>query len=158
MHMIYLGADHAGYKLKEHIKQYLEKRSISYADLGATELNLGDDYTDFAVVVARKIASEPKARGILFCGTGNGMAIAANKIKGVRAAVGWDAYSSEKAVEDDSAHIIALPARDISKRTARKAIKAFLDARVSRATRHVRRVNKIQKLEQKYGRNIASDS
>jgi len=145
--MIYLGADHAGYKLKEKIKQYLEKHSISYADLGAQDFDENDDYVDYAVMVAKKVSKDANARGILVCGAGNGMAIAANKIKGVRAAVSWDAYSTQKAVEDDHANIISLPARGISRRRALKAVKTYLAAKPSNASRHVRRVKKIQQLE-----------
>jgi ribose 5-phosphate isomerase B len=145
--MIYLGADHAGYKLKEKIKLYFEKHSISYADLGAEDLDADDDYTDYAVMVAKKISQDPKARGVLVCGTGNGMAIAANKIKGVRACLAWNTNTAQKAVEDDHANIIALPARDISRRKALKVIQAYLDAKPSKASRHVRRVNKIKHLE-----------
>ncbi|MAG28559.1 ribose-5-phosphate isomerase [bacterium] len=145
--MIYLGADHAGFKLKEKIKQYFEKHSISYADLGAQDFDKDDDYTDYAVMVAKKVSLEPKARGILICGTGNGMAMAANKIKSVRAALAWDVYSAEKATEDDHANIITLPARDISHRRAIKVIKAYLDAKPSKASSHIRRINKIKKLE-----------
>ena len=78
--MIYLGADHNGFKYKEKIKQYLEKRSLGYIDLGAGELAPQDDYPDYAFLVAKKTAADLTGRGILLCGSGNGMAIAANKI------------------------------------------------------------------------------
>jgi len=145
--MIYLGADHAGFNLKEKIKAYLEKHHISYIDLGATEYDKDDDYPDFAVLVAKSVAKNSRDRGILVCGSGNGMAIAANKIKGARAAVAWDSYSAKKAVQDDYANILALPAWDITEQLALRAVKEYLSAKFSTAARHKRRVNKIKKLE-----------
>ncbi|MBI1961569.1 MAG: RpiB/LacA/LacB family sugar-phosphate isomerase [Parcubacteria group bacterium] len=145
--MIYLGADHAGFHLKEELKSYFAKQGISFADLGADRYDRGDDYPEYAVLVAQKVATSTAARGILLCGTGNGMAIAANKIKGVRAAVAWDAYSAKKAAEDDAANILALPARDITEQLAIAAVRAYLSEKPSAAARHKRRVNKIRKLE-----------
>ncbi len=145
--MIYLGADHAGFSLKEKIKAHLEKAAARYADLGAFAYDKDDDYPDKASEVAKKVAKDPKARGILVCGTGNGMAIAANKTKGVRAAVAWDSYSAKKAVQDDAANILALPARDITEQLALAAVTAYLSEKPSPAARHKRRVNKIRKLE-----------
>ena len=84
--MIYLGADHAGWQLKEEIKKYLEELGQPYEDLGNKELEPKDDYPDFALAVARKVV-EVKGKGILFCATGVGMCLAANKVGGIRAAV-----------------------------------------------------------------------
>ncbi|MBI1961361.1 MAG: RpiB/LacA/LacB family sugar-phosphate isomerase [Parcubacteria group bacterium] len=145
--MIYLGADHAGFSLKEKIKAHLEKARVRYADLGAFAYDNDDDYPEYAVLVAKKVAKDPKARGILVCGTGNGMAIAANKTKGVRAAVAWDSYSAKKAVQDDAANILALPARDITEQSALAVVTAYLSEKPSAAARHTRRVHKIRKLE-----------
>jgi len=145
--MIYLGADHAGFNLKESIKAYMQKQKLRSVDLGAHEYYKDDDYPEYAEMVAKKVAKSPKARGILLCGTGNGMAIAANKIKGIRAAVAWDSYSAKKAAEDDAANILALPARDITEQLAIAAVQAYLSAQPSTASRHKRRVDKIRKLD-----------
>ncbi|MBI2050592.1 MAG: RpiB/LacA/LacB family sugar-phosphate isomerase [Parcubacteria group bacterium] len=145
--MIYLGADHAGFNLKESIKAYLHKQKLNCVDVGAAEYRADDDYPEYAAMVAKKVAKSPGARGVLLCGTGNGMAIAANKIKGIRAAVAWDSYSAKKAVEDDAANILALPARDITEQLAIAAVKAYLSRQPSTASRHKRRVDKIRKLE-----------
>lgn len=145
--MIYLGADHAGFKLKEKIKKHLEKNNISYADLGAHEIDKNDDYPDFAALVAKKVAKENSARGILICGTGNGMAIAANKVKGARAALACDKYTARMAVEDDFANIIALSAHNVSRVRVNKIIKTFISAKPSVSSRHKRRVKKISELE-----------
>ena len=141
--MIYLGADHAGFKLKEKIKKYLEKHSISYADLGALELDSEDDYPDYAQKVASNVAKEKNSRGILLCGSGNGMSISANKEPGIRAAVAWDKNSAIKSVEHDHANILASPARMISSWQVIRIIKAWMRAKPSEATRHLRRIKKI---------------
>lgn len=145
--MLYLGADHAGYKLKEKIKKYLDKQGTEYVDAGATRQKADDDYPDYAAAAARQAASKKEARAILACGTGIGMAIAANKIKGIRAAVVWSAYAARKAVEDDHANVITLPSRLISDKESLAAVAAFLEAKPSRLARHLRRVNKIKNLE-----------
>ena len=83
--MIYLGADHAGFKLKEEIKRYLDRLGLAYKDLGNFVFDPDDDYPDFAELVAKCVAKEKRSRGILICGTGQGMALAANKVKGAYA-------------------------------------------------------------------------
>lgn len=145
--MIYIGADHAGYKLKEKIKKYLDKREIEYVDAGATRLKAEDDYPDYAAAVAQQVANKKEAQGILTCGTGLGMAVAANKVKGARAATVWSSFVARKAVEEDHANIIVLPARVVSDKESLAAVEAFLAAKPSRLARHLRRVNKIKALE-----------
>ncbi len=147
--MIYLGADHAGYKLKAKIKKYLDKQKTEYVDVGAERLKSDDDYPDYAAVVAEHVAGKKEAQGILLCGTGNGMAIAANKFRGVRAATVWSVYTARKAAEDDHANIITLPARVISDKESLAVVEAFLATKPSRLSRHVRRINKIKALEKK---------
>ena len=87
--MLYIASDHAGYQLKEEVKQYLQLLNYSFEDLGPSEFNPNDDYPDFAFAVARKVADEG-GEGILICGTGQGVCLAANKIKGVRAVPAYD--------------------------------------------------------------------
>lgn len=145
--MIYLGSDHAGFKLKEKIKKYFEKHSISYADIGALEFDSEDDYVDYAQKTALNVAKERNSRGILFCGSGNGMAIAANKIKGARAAVAWNKESAIKSVEHNHANMLAIPSRMVSSWRVIPIIKAWMKAKPSEATRHLRRIKKIAELE-----------
>lgn len=147
--MIYLGADHNGFVHKEKIKQYLDGRSIAYIDLGPFELDPGDDYPDYAFLVARKVASDKKARGILLCGTGNGMAIAANKWRGIRAALVWNKKTARLAAEDDHANILVLPAWLVDSKLLLEITASWLKSRTSRAARHLRRVGKVNKLGQK---------
>lgn len=145
--MIYLGADHAGYTLKEKIKQYLTKQGIVWEDLGAVKLDIHDDYPDYAILVARKVSENKRNRGLLFCGSGNGMAMAANRINDIRAAVCWNIYVTKKAVEDNQANIITLPARLLRPEEAIAIIKTYLGTKTSQIARHKRRVAKIEKIE-----------
>ena len=145
--MIYLGADHAGYSLKDKIKCYLAEQGIAWEDLGAVKLNIHDDYPDYAALVAKKVAAGSQHRGLLFCGSGNGMAMTANRIKGIRAAVCWNVYTAKKAVEDNRANVISLPARVLKPEEAITVIKAYLAAKPSTISRHMRRIAKIRNLE-----------
>jgi RpiB/LacA/LacB family sugar-phosphate isomerase len=142
--MIYLGADHAGYKLKEKIKIYFDKHNVSYADLGAEEYDKDDDYPDYAKLVAKKVSESKDVRGILICGSGNGMAITANKVKKVRAAVAWNINTAKMSVKDDHANILVLGARELNSFKAKKIVKTWLSSEPSKAKRHVRRVRKIE--------------
>ncbi|MDP1709799.1 MAG: RpiB/LacA/LacB family sugar-phosphate isomerase [Candidatus Komeilibacteria bacterium] len=145
--MIYLGADHAGYTLKEKVKRYLTQQGLVWEDLGALKLDIHDDYPDYAIPVARAVAKKNRHRGFLFCGSGNGMAMAANRIKGIRAAVCWNAYTAKKAVEDNQANIISLPTRLLRPEEAIQVIKVYLATKPARIARHERRVEKIRKLD-----------
>lgn len=145
--MIYLGADHAGYTLKEKIKPYLTAQGLAWEDLGARKLDIHDDYPDYAILVAKKVAAGAQQRGLLFCGSGNGMAMAANRIKNIRAAVCWNTYTAKKAVEDNRANIISLPARILKPEEAKIVIKTFLATKPLSYSRHLRRVAKIKNLE-----------
>lgn len=141
--MLYIGADHRGFEFKEKIKILLDKRGEKYVDCGSAKLKAGDDYPLVAKEVAKKVAKDDKNHGILLCGSGNGVAIAANKVSGVRAAVAWDAKVAARAVLEDHANIIAIPADFLSWPKAKAIVEAFLRAKPSKAARHVRRVKQI---------------
>src|SRR3989344_9415461 len=111
--VIYIGADHAGFKLKEKLKRYFDNWGIKYVDLGGKGEE-GDDYPDYAFKVAERVARDKNSKGILICGTGTGMVIAANKIKGVRAAVAYDNYSAKMAREHNDANVLCLRGRNFS--------------------------------------------
>src|SRR3989344_4708450 len=98
---IIIGSDHAGFKLKGEINKFLDKHLIMYEDIGTFGGNKNDDYPDYAFEVAEKVAKNKNAKGILVCGTGTGMAIAANKVKGIRAAFVYDNYSAKMARNDN---------------------------------------------------------
>lgn len=140
--IIYLGSDHAGYEMKEDIKKYLTDLDHPVEDLGAYS-DEPSDYPEFAYAVAEKII-EKKARGILFCGSGEGMAIAANRLKGARASVVWNEDIARETREDNDSNILSLPSRYLKLEEARKIVKAWLETPFSQAERHVRRIKKLE--------------
>ena len=144
--MIYLGADHAGFALKEELKQYLLGLAMEVEDLGAFELNPTDDYPDFIVPVAKKVAESPdQNRGVVFGGSGQGEAIAANKIKGIRAAVyyGGSLDIVKLSRQHNNTNILSLGARFLSKEEALEAVKVWLETPFE-GGRHERRIKKIE--------------
>ena len=146
MKPIYLGADHAGFALKEKIKKWLTKQKIPFVDLGDKKLRPADDYPDYAAKVARKVASG-KSVGILFCGSAQGVCIAANKIKGIRAIVPFNPREAVLSRKHEDANIICLSGWFFTLMKAKKMIGLFLNTPFSAEARHVRRINKIKKLE-----------
>ncbi|MBI4160352.1 MAG: RpiB/LacA/LacB family sugar-phosphate isomerase [Candidatus Yanofskybacteria bacterium] len=149
--MIYLGADHRGYELKEKIKQWLDEFGYTHEDLGALEYNKDDDYPDFSTAVAAAVALSlskgQSSRGILVCGSGIGIAVAANKIKGVRAGTATNAEQVRASVNDEDLNVLALSADYTEEDVAKEIIKTFLETKFSGEERHVRRLNKIEELE-----------
>jgi len=143
---VIIGADHAGLEIKERIKKYLDKKGIRYEDLGADSLNKDDDYPDYAVKVARRVAKEKDSKGILVCGTGEGMVIAANKVKGIRAAAPYDSYTAELSRRHNDANILALRGRSFSFRKIRKIINIWLETEFSGEEKHKRRIEKIDRI------------
>lgn len=146
--MLYLGADHRGYQKKEKLKAFLKERAISFEDLGAFEYNSEDDYPDFALAVARKVAENSEEnRGILFCGSGMGMDVAANKVKGVRATVAYSKDSAEHARSNDNINVITLAADHLSFEEIQHIVTSFLETAFSGEERHIRRLKKIENIE-----------
>jgi ribose 5-phosphate isomerase B len=140
-----LGADHAGLALKEVVKRLLETRGIAYNDFG-TGTAESVDYPDFAARVARPVAAGDFDRGILVCGSGIGMAIAANKIDGIRAAAVNDEAAARLMREHNDANVLALGERLTSEDQARRIVDVFLDTAFA-GGRHQQRIDKIRKLE-----------
>ena len=145
--MIYLGTDHRGFQLKEKIKQWLSEWGYQYEDMGALEYNKEDDYPDFAKAVAEKVAAESDTRGILVCGSGVGVVIAANKIKGIRAGTAISAPQMKDSVSDENTNILGISADYLSEQ-AQEIVKAFLETKFSGEERHIRRIEKIKILEE----------
>lgn len=145
--MIYLGADHRGFELKEGIKKYLENLGYSYQDLGNTILDPDDDYPDFAEKVAEKISQNPKYRGILSCGSGVGVNIVANKFKNVRATLGFNEEVAQVTRQHSDTNVLCLPADFLSQEKAEKIVKIWLETEFSGEERHKRRIKKIHYLE-----------
>ncbi|MFZ5559827.1 MAG: RpiB/LacA/LacB family sugar-phosphate isomerase [Patescibacteria group bacterium] len=144
--MIYLGADHGGFSFKEKIKEFLDELKIEYQDLGNLKFEPLDDFSDFALAVAKKVA-ETGQKGILFCTNGLGMCIAANKIKGIRAVVPTTKKSAQQSREHLDANVLCIGAHVISFREARKIIKIWLETEFFRKEKYIRRLKKIQDIE-----------
>lgn len=145
---VYIGADHGGFELKEQLKGYVQELGHEVEDLGASELNPDDDYTDFVIPTAQKVAGQPDTLGIVIGRSGNGEAIAANKVKGVRAAVCTNVEMVKKAREHNDANVLSLGADYVSEQVAKEIVKTFLETEFSGEERHIRRLEKISRLEQ----------
>lgn len=140
-----IGADHGGFRLKEELKQLLTEMDIPYRDFGTYSLD-SVDYPDIAQVLARSVANGEYDRGILLCGTGIGMSIAANKIKGIRAALVHDVFSAEATREHNDSNILCMGERVIGFGVARLIARTWLETAFT-AGRHVQRINKIGLME-----------
>jgi ribose 5-phosphate isomerase B len=137
-----IGADHAGFELKENLRKYLTDKGFSVEDKG-TFNNERADYPDFGHAVATYVSSNPGSLGILICGSGNGIAITANKHKGIRAALCWNSEIAALSRQHNDANILVLPARYISAEEAKKCIDVFLKEKFE-GGRHQSRVEKIE--------------
>lgn len=142
---IALAADHAGYEEKEKIKKTLDDLGVTYEDLGTNSCD-SVDYPDYALKVAEAVSKGEVDQGLLVCGSGTGMAIAANKVKGVRAAVAWNPEIARLAREHNDANVLSLPARFMSEGEAEMVVKAWFGADFE-GGRHAKRVEKIVELE-----------
>ena len=138
---ICISSDHAGFKLKESIKDFLINKNISIIDLGPMNEN-SVDYPDYAKKISNRIKSKKSDIGILVCGSGTGMAISANKIKGIRAAVCYNLRSTRLSRQHNDANIIAIGSRLTKKNTALQLVSIFLETKFE-GGRHLRRVKKI---------------
>jgi ribose 5-phosphate isomerase B len=147
-----IAADHGGYTLKEEIKQYLESAGIEYQDFGCHSED-SVDYPDYALPVAEKVAKGEFDRGILICGTGIGMSIAANKIDGVRCALVHDCFTAKATREHNDSNVLAMGARVIGPGHALEVAKIWLGTEFE-GGRHQRRIDKIRLIE-KGGNNRA---
>ena len=142
---IAIGADHAGFTDKEKIKRQLDALGVEYEDVG-TDSTESVDYPIYAQKVAEKVASGEVERGILVCGSGNGMQIAANKVRGIRAALAWNEETARLARQHNDANVLSVPARVISPEEVANVIKSYLEAEFE-GGRHARRVGEISDLE-----------
>lgn len=147
---ILIGADHAGFPLKQHLLEFVRASGHTVEDVGAFELVSIDDYPDFSIAVAAGVASGRAERGIIVCGSGVGACIAANKVKGARAAICHDTYSAYQGVEHDAMNVLCLGGRVIGSALAEKIIESFLAANYSPEERHARRLRKVQAAEESF--------
>jgi ribose 5-phosphate isomerase B len=145
---IAIGSDHAGYELKEKIAEHLKKHGVRIEDYG-TNGNNSVDYPDFAVAVAEAVSKGNMDRGILICGTGIGMSIAANKFPHVRAALCYDVYSAEMSRKHNNANILVLAGRVLDSEVALRMVDAWLKAEFE-GGRHKNRIDKIGEIEKRF--------
>lgn len=148
---VYLGTDHRGFKLAEELNIWLLEQTIDVKNVGAEKLDPDDDYVEYAREVAVVIASDAKmdrtSRGIVLCGSGVGVCVVANKVKGVRCGLGINAEQVKSAREDDDINVLAMAADHVSEIEAKEMVKVFLETEFSNEERHKRRLEKIEKYE-----------
>ncbi|MEM3374210.1 MAG: RpiB/LacA/LacB family sugar-phosphate isomerase [Candidatus Woesearchaeota archaeon] len=154
--MIYLGSDHGGFRLKEKIKKFLEKKGYLFVDLGNKVYDKDDDYPDYAFLVAEMVSKEDddskkwkdRAKGILFCRSSAGMIIAANKFKNVRAVSVFDVKSAKHSRLHNDTNVIGISGDWVNEKLAKRIILAWLNTEFSNEERHKRRLKKIKELEE----------
>jgi len=142
-----VAADHGGFEMKRQLAQLLTSAGHEIADFGNKVYDTADDYPDFAIPLARAVATGEVQRGVLVCGSGVGASVAANKVHGVRAALCEDHFSARQGVEDDNMNIICFGGRTMGVAVAWDCTKNFLEAKFSGADRHRRRLAKVAQLE-----------
>src|SRR5207245_8600063 len=148
--LVAVGADHAGFSLKQDLVAYLKELGHEVQDVGAHRPDPNDDYPDYAQAVAEAIVNGQTERGVLICGSGVGASVAANKIPGIRAGLCHDTYSAHQGVEHDDMNVLVLGSRVVGVMLAQDLVKAFLGAKFTNEERHVRRLGKVKVIEAKY--------
>ncbi|MCH5267935.1 MAG: ribose 5-phosphate isomerase B [Lachnospiraceae bacterium] len=140
---IALGSDHGGYALKQEIKKYLDAQGIAYKDYGCYD-EKSCDYPVYAKAVAKAIVDGECDKGVLICGTGIGISITANKVKGIRAALCHDTFSAQATREHNDANILAMGARVVGPGLALKIVETFLNTEFSQDERHINRIRQME--------------
>ena len=148
---IVIGADHAGFALKQKLGDYLRELGYEVSDTGTVNTD-PVDYPDYAEAVAKTLLAGEAERGLIICGSGVGASVSANKLPGIRAGLCHDTYSARQGVEHDDMNVLVLGARIIGTEVARELVDNFLAAKFNGAERHRRRVDKIRALEKRYGK------
>ncbi|RFS83168.1 ribose-5-phosphate isomerase [Actinomadura spongiicola] len=144
---VFLGTDHAGFELKEHLVSWLKENGHEAVDCGAFAYDAVDDYPPFVLRAAERTAAEPGTLGIVIGGSGNGEAMAANKVKGVRAALVWNEDTARLAREHNDANVISLGARQHDPETATRFVELFIETAYSGEQRHTRRITMLSDYE-----------
>ena len=146
---VYIGADHRGFELKGKLIPWIKSMGHEIYDLGNLKYDKDDDFPDFSLVVAENVAENPGSRGIVICGSGCGVNVAANKVVGVRCSTGVNAHEVEHARAHDDLNILALSADYIPEEINKEMIEVFLKTPFSNEERHIRRIKKIKEYENK---------
>jgi ribose 5-phosphate isomerase B len=144
MKTVCLGADHAGWERKEMIKKSFPNNDYAVIDLSPHDFNENDDYPDAAFEVAKKVADEGSSVGILICRSGIGMCMAANKVKGIRAAAVYNEWAARVSREDNDANVLCLPGQYLNDEEIKKIIEVWLATSFSNKERHRRRIKKLE--------------
>lgn len=147
MTKIFLGADHRGYEMKEHIARWLFELNFEFEDLGAPSLDPNDDYTKYATEVASLVAKRPHSKGVLLCGSGVGVDVVANKFDGIRASIGKSVLQVKAGRRDDDMNILVIAADFTIEKEAKGMLIAFLETKYDDSVRHERRLEDIEKIE-----------
>jgi RpiB/LacA/LacB family sugar-phosphate isomerase len=145
---VVIGADHAGFRLKNAMGDFIRHEGHTVLDVGAFNEN-PSDYPDYAEAVGRAILDGKAERGVLICGSGIGASIAANKLPGIRAGICHDTYSGHQGVEHDNMNVVVMGSRIIGEKLAEDVVRAFLLAKFTNEERHVRRLAKVHALEER---------
>lgn len=150
---IYIGSDHAGFEMKEELKKFLELKDFEVIDYGANEYDENDDYPDFILPVAVAVSEDENSLGIILGGSGQGEAMVANRVPGIRATVFYGETGSEESIitlskQHNDANILSLGVRFLSIDEAKEAVETWIETDFSGDERHVRRISKIDNLDQ----------
>ncbi|HXF44472.1 MAG TPA: RpiB/LacA/LacB family sugar-phosphate isomerase [Candidatus Paceibacterota bacterium] len=156
--VIYIGADHRGFKLKEHLKNFLKGKGYQVVDVGAATFEEDDDYPDFAEAVARKVSLDyENARGILICASGVGVDVVANKFRNVRSSLVLTPDQAFDSRNDDNANVLSLAAEYVKPEEAQKIVTVWLETPFAAEERFRRRLDKISRLELKVSHPVSED-
>ncbi len=145
-----IGSDHAGFIMKEELKEKLSEQGYEFIDVGTDNERDSVDYPDYAEAVCVAILEDRAERGILICGSGVGASVAANKISGIRAGLCHDTYSAHQGVEHDAMNVLVLGGLVIGSNVANELLEAFLKSKFTGEERHLRRLEKVNQLEVRY--------
>jgi RpiB/LacA/LacB family sugar-phosphate isomerase len=145
--MVYISSDHGGFALKEELKKYFAEKGTPLVDLGPEKLDPTDDFPDFAIPLAERVAENPENLGIVLCRNGVGVEVTANKIDGVRAALSWDPKHAASSRRDDNSNVLALPADYLDSKKAIEIVEAWLSTPYAKEPRFERRLRKIEEEE-----------
>ncbi|MDQ3158734.1 MAG: RpiB/LacA/LacB family sugar-phosphate isomerase [bacterium] len=143
---IFLGADHKGWKIKEGLELYLKDEGYDVVDVGDKELNPNDDFPKYSAKVAVGVLSEKDAKGIVLCGSGQGVCIAANRFKGIRASLVWNKYEAHSSRNDDDANVLCLPSHEMDFDKAKELVDVWLSTQFESVSRRIRRIKQLDEL------------
>lgn len=152
---VYLAADHAGFELKSHLSTALKEQGYEVVDVGAHEYDAQDDYVSFCTDAAERVVKDPGSLGVVIGGSGNGEQIAANKVKGARAALAWNIDTAQLAREHNDALLVGIGARQHTTEEATAIVLAFLSTKFSGEPRHQRRIDQVSAYEDSARENKA---